>query len=776
LHHDRAAGRPRIHAQRRGHAAEAIMARRKLFRWLGAGSAERVRSAAAAAPERAPGIAPEGAARKRADDAPPIATSDRKRGRLQHVRRGIGWFGRGLKLSALAMCFLVLALSGLVAAVDYLWVTEQDVAYRGRHPDSQACRDQRQLAAILAHERYDDVVQYGKTSAGERKAADDVRVRNALGCVVQEHVIPAKPGDAWPNGKPVANVRYHLAFVEFKENGETYPLTMDGREAALGHFPATQADALKDHLARLTAAHKSNYVIAFVHGWRGDARVGDSNVADLRLYAGHVAAFMAERCVEAGQYCDTAVTAVYLGWRGAWLDEASLRVRFGPWAGEAIGRLAAIPTILTRREVSEGIAPAVVSFLEDVNAELGLNGGNPRVRKDNRMIVLAHSLGAHLVMVGLKQKFLDAIGRHHVGEILRPPVGDLIVLLNPASEAANWTALQKAVQERQKSLHIDTEAGGAVGGQQSVFSIDQPPVLVSISAARTWPAGGLRSQDCMLLHGGGIKFMALSRVIRNHRGDYMADIRYDWATHDLFPAFMGDLRPAADTLDWIGFDLEGRGELGHDCLAHHDGQFSLAGRTLHIVADIMRTMPFQNTDLERTRTIGQLDPPRHPAGVLTDFTESPLPLGTTHELEIESPDGTKRPDIGHRAVYRRISQPEYSDCADVTGWLRRARERRKRAMRSGEAWDSDDHTRGTSLTPVQSVWFKHGRMLSSQFRHGLRYSGIRPISDANDPFWNVRALDTALSGHGGYVTTPLICAINQFVIDDVVAAQRGDGG
>jgi hypothetical protein len=739
------------------------MDKRKLFRWPG--SAVPRRPAEASAPERNAAQNNTGAA---------IPTSGRK-GPLRQVRRGIGWFGRGLKLSAFALGFLVLAFSGLVAALDFLWVTEQDVAYRGQHPDSQACRDQRQFAGILADEKYEDIVQYGKTSAGERKAAaDDVRVGKALGCVVQEHVIPAKPGNAWPDGKPVRDVHYYLGFVEFKEDGETYPLMMDRQEVVPGRFPATQAEALKDHLARLTAAHKSNYVIAFVHGWRGDARVGDSNVADLRIYAGHVAAFLAERCVETGKYCDTAVTAVYLGWRGAWLDEASLRARFGPWTGEMMGRLAAIPTILARRRVSEQIAPAVVSFLEDVDAELGLDRSDPHARGRNRMIVVAHSLGAHLVMVGLKQKLLDSIGRHQGGEILRPPVGDLIVLLNPASEAANWTALQRAVQERRETLHSETESCCSAGG--SLFSIDQPPVLVSISAARTWPAGGLQFEDCKLLHRGGIRFATLSRLIRNHRGDYMADIRYDWATHDLFPAFMGDLRPAADTLDWIGFDLEGHGELGHDCLGHRDGHFSLAGRTLHILADVMRTMPFQNTDLERTRTIGQLDPPRPPASVLTDFTESPFPLGTTHELEIEAPDGTKRPDVGHRAMYRRISQPEYSDCAEVTGWLRSARERRKHISRSGEAWDSDDHTSGASLTPVQSIWLKRGGVLSSQFRHGLRYSGIRPISDANDPFWNVRALDTALSGHGGYVTTPLICAINQFVIDDVVAAQRSDGG
>ena len=90
------------------------------------------------------------------------------------------------------------------------------------------------------------------------------------------------------------------------------------------------------------------------------------------------------------------------------------------------------------------------------------------------------------------------------------------------------------------------------------------------------------------------------------------------------------LRPAADTLDWIGFDLEGRGELGHDCLGHRDGQFSLAGRTLHLAAHVMRTLPFQNTDLEGTRTIGQLDPQRPGFGLLTDSGDSPFPLGTTH--------------------------------------------------------------------------------------------------------------------------------------------------
>jgi hypothetical protein len=697
---------------------------------------------------------------------------------FRRLRHAVGWARRVLKYSALGVVGLWLALAGLVAVVDLCCVTDRDVAYRVQHPGSKACRDQRAFAAILAEEKYQDVIEYGKVRAGEGKAAaESDRVRNALACVVQEHVIPARLGDTWPNGKPVADVRYYLGFVEFKENGEPYPLTMDRDEAAPAQPAATQAEALKDHLSRLAAAHKSNYVIVFVHGWRGDARVGDSNVADFRIYAAHVAAFLAERCVETNQYCDTAVTAVYVGWRGAWIDEAWLRDTFGSWAGEMIARFSVMPTMFTRRPVSEQIAPAVVSFLEAMNVDLGLGANRPRAQTGNRMIVLAHSLGAHIMMVGLKQKLLDSIRAHHANDILHPPIGDLIVLLNPASEAENWTALQRAVLERQASSDGHGDPCCSAAGAESVFAINQPPVLISIAASRTWPAGGLQDKDCSLLHGGGIKYMAVARLIRNHRGEYITDIRYDWATHDLFPAFKGDLRPAADTLDWMGFDLEGRGEVGHDCLDHDDGRFSLAGRALHLIAEIMRTVPFQNTDLERTRTIGQLDPQRPRSSLLTDSSvESPFPLGTTHELEIEAADGTKRPDVGHRAAYRKISDPEYSDCAEVTGWLRQARQRRKRTKQSGEAWDSDDHTRGSSLTPVQSVLFKPGAVLSAQFRHGLRYSGMRPISDANDPFWNVRALDTALSGHGGYVTTPLICAINQFVLDDIVAVRHGEAG
>ena len=52
------------------------------------------------------------------------------------------------------------------------------------------------------------------------------------------------------------------------------------------------------------------------------------------------------------------------------------------------------------------------------------------------------------------------------------------------------------------------------------------------------------------------------------------------------------------------------------------------------------------------------------------------------------------------------------------------------------------------------------------FLHGFNLAGQQPITRANDPFWNMRALD-ALMRHDGYKLSSFICAMNQLVMDDI---------
>ena len=89
------------------------------------------------------------------------------------------------------------------------------------------------------------------------------------------------------------------------------------------------------------------------------------------------------------------------------------------------------------------------------------------------------------------------------------PFGDLIVLLNPASEASNWTVLQRAMRERVRFVfpmreanvpaEIEREAKEITEGHK-FYPVHQPPVYVTLGSANTWPAGGIRKADVKYLH------------------------------------------------------------------------------------------------------------------------------------------------------------------------------------------------------------------------------------------------------------------------------------
>jgi hypothetical protein len=56
---------------------------------------------------------------------------------------------------------------------------------------------------------------------------------------------------------------------------------------------------------------------------------------------------------------------------------------------------------------------------------------------------------------------------------------------------------------------------------------------------------------------------------------------------------------------------------------------------------------------------------------------------------------------------------------------------------------------------------------AAQFVHGFLNTGRAAVTRANDPFWNMRAYDNALARHDGYLLSSFICAMQQFVLDDV---------
>ncbi|WP_041748056.1 hypothetical protein [Bradyrhizobium cosmicum] len=586
-----------------------------------------------------------------------------------------------------------------------------------------------------------------------------------LSCSIQHHRIPENG-----TGKPI---EYDLAFLEFQEDGKPYALRLEcgqqescvaERGVPIRRQGKGQLEALVNHLKTNT----SNYVLVFIHGWRHDASIGDSDVANLRVYAAHAARFISDRATVDSAYADMRVTAVYVGWRGARTDENWL-ARNLP-GGASLGTASAVLTLFDRKPVSEAIAPSVLSALRTIENTLGLDAYSELPRKQkNKMIVFGHSLGGNMLMTALGDDLVKKVALHEGGSYMQPVLGDLVVLINPASEASKWTAIQRTLWRRLALINGERRRGEAYEASQSFFRDDQRPIFLSVTAARNWPPGGRQQLDCS----------SGDRVQNTENAVVQQLAEYDWATHDMFPAFKGDLRPLADRIELWGTQLDP----GDECVQKHrsfsESLLHPARTTAIALSELIRVLPFMQTDPEQTQTIGNLDPPRSPRGNLHSYGATMKPFGTTHEIRasdkqsqlIKRKMSDKPPTREIPLDYLEVSSLEAS-CPVALGWLSRAKaekikEETKADGKAGKHYATNWDTYDLKPSENASEGFP-----ALRFIHGFDTGGISPPTRPNDPFWNIRAFDTALAEHDGYMLTSFICSMNQLVLDDVTRISR----
>jgi hypothetical protein len=662
-----------------------------------------------------------------------------------------------------------------LAAVGYIvFNSHRDVAYRYAEPGSNACKDQ--------NERMSWALAEAKNDEYEAIRNWDI-MKEAFTCMIQVHDLRKPHSEVSAPIKADHPLRYYLSFVEFTEAGTPAELGQDGNVVKIN-----QLRALVDHLREQRRQNKQNYVMVYIHGWRHNASIGDDDVQKLRIFAAYAASFLAFRCTEKERYCNTAVTAVYVGWRGARVDEQLIRrwsdVAFVRPIGELFAAALAIPTLFDRKPVSEQIGPAAITALRQIDRVVFDRAPEGWKRApENRMITFGHSLGGNMLATGLREMMVERIHRHVPETVMTSPFGNLIVLLNPASEAMNWTSLQRAMREKIRFVHTLRDEKNDAETQKELddiikghdfFPDQQPPIYIALSSANTWPAGGLRRGDARYLkdlisHGSNPSEKAAAQETCDallRRAQILDRPHYDWATHDLFPAFKFDFRPLANTIEQYALDDTNVDPCQSDD-QDRSADLSISNRLLVGLAGFFRNLPFTNTDVEQTRTIGHLNPMRSPIGTLSSGSLLPSTnYGTTHELVVNISDRSS-PDF-LKASYDKAADPRESECAIVDNWLWNARDR---AGSYGNYWDSGDMTtdvgRLANITPVRRPGSVTETNLASDFRHGHLHGGTAPIVRANDPFWNIRAFETAMRGHGDFVSYPLICAIQQLVLDDV---------
>ena len=183
----------------------------------------------------------------------------------------------GWRLFRNVVALLVVVL-GFLFLFNVLFATYRDTPARALSANSIHCKD-----AISPGW---DVL--ASVDNDEWKAVDaDEKWQNKFACSIQRHILPGYVTAAGTE-KPL---EYDLAFLEFQEDGKPYAqrvecLEKETCDAERGLPVRRQAigqlEALNNHLK----ANESNYVVAYVHGWRHDASIGDGDVARLRSLCG----------------------------------------------------------------------------------------------------------------------------------------------------------------------------------------------------------------------------------------------------------------------------------------------------------------------------------------------------------------------------------------------------------------------------------------------------------------------------------------------------------
>jgi dienelactone hydrolase/pimeloyl-ACP methyl ester carboxylesterase len=242
---------------------------------------------------------------------------------------------------------------------------------------------------------------------------------------------------------------YSLAIVEFDDQGRCYD--------------RGQMEGLARKLVELSASDA--IILLFVHGWKHDGRIDDDNLTRFREVAERIAT------EEKATPAPVPVLAIFAAWRGLSLYGLGVE-NLTFWGRKQAGLLVAMgaPRELFGR---------VRRFRE---ARLQA-GGAPLV------VMVGHSFGGMIVYAALAQSLIEAAAMD--GNVLVPSIADLVLLVNPAFEAARYLPIHDLVKARGE------------GG----FTRNQRPVFVSVTARNDWATG--------IAFAAG---MATARLLENTRG------------------------------------------------------------------------------------------------------------------------------------------------------------------------------------------------------------------------------------------------------------------
>jgi hypothetical protein len=309
----------------------------------------------------------------------------------------------------------------------------------------------------------------------------------------------------------------HESYVEEKDDYKLYFSEYDDQGFS---FDPEQQKTIVDSLRHEIVESEEQFsIVTFVHGWKHTARDDDSNVIAFRN-------FLHALATEESNSCHRKVRGIYIGWRGAALELGDLVEDTTFWNRKAAaGRVAqgSVRHLLANlRDIEDQRNRNWWAKTKDAASEPDFEGmqgwtADLCLRKPVRSVTVGHSFGGLIVYTSLAESLIERILALHAYVGQRPSPerdrelamlkGDLVVLINPAIEAARFNPLHEAADQHR-------------------FSRYQPPMFVSVTsrdddATRMFFPLGQRLGSPAAIHANDAESRAARQTI-GHDADYVS--------------------------------------------------------------------------------------------------------------------------------------------------------------------------------------------------------------------------------------------------------------
>lgn len=225
---------------------------------------------------------------------------------------------------------------------------------------------------------------------------------------------------------------YLLGFIEFDDQGQLWD--------------RKQMSAVINKLLT-EAASKDLLMVVFVHGWQHNAAPDDKNIATFQKVLAQLSADE-KHLSEVGGKPARQVAGVYLGWRGESITIPVVKnITF--WDRKS-----------TAEKVGHGGVTEVLSRLEQIKT----TKDSIQANNATRLVVVGHSFGGAIVHTALAQvlelrniQTTAAAANDAKGFSDVKGFGSLVVLMNPAFEAGQFTPLSDMSVERGKGGYFKSQ-------------------------------------------------------------------------------------------------------------------------------------------------------------------------------------------------------------------------------------------------------------------------------------------------------------------------------